>query len=290
MRPPGEFVGVVLEVSPYLAVPSTSSTFAKVVESLLVWCRAQMLCQRGGSLRVVAALPCSTEVVYSSADCPNFAEGGPRMAAALRRLSAGDGGGGAAPGGRRRAAAVATPAALSRLLCAANKQAPGTPCRALVVKLGADVAAQYNEAMNCVFAASRRGVVLDALVLAPKASHSMQQVARLTGGAFLHVHPQQVDQLATFLVNVFLASHATRQHLALPPLLEADLRAACFCCTPAKYVDVGFVCTSCLAIYCDAGRKCPCTAFFADEEADAARRRAEGAGEEPAAASAGGPR
>lgn len=69
--------------------------------------------------------------------------------------------------------------------------------RVLVVKLGPDVAAQYNATMNCVFSAQRHGTVVDALVLSPRPSVLMQQAARLTTGTLIHLHETHRDQLAT---------------------------------------------------------------------------------------------
>ncbi|KAJ1455438.1 TFIIH subunit Tfb4/p34 [Pelagophyceae sp. CCMP2097] len=112
--------------------------------------------------------------------------------------------------------------------------------------------------MNCVFSAQRHGTVIDALVLSPRPSVLMQQAARLTKGTLVHLYESHRDQLATHLLSIFSASVACRAHLNMPPLDEADFRAACFCCTPPKTLESGWVCSSCLAIYCSSETRCRC--------------------------------
>ena len=47
--------------------------------------------------------------------------------------------------------------------------------------------------------------------------------------------------------------------MSLPALHEADFRTACLCCTPPKILDRGYVCATCLSVYCRADHECPCT-------------------------------
>ena len=42
-------------------------------------------------------------------------------------------------------------------------------------------------------------------------------------------------------------------------LEDADMRVACVCCAPPKILDRGYVCTTCLSVFCDADATCPCS-------------------------------
>jgi transcription initiation factor TFIIH subunit 3 len=47
----------------------------------------------------------------------------------------------------------------------------------------------------------------------------------------------------------FLPDQRSRKHLVLPTRVDVDFRAACFC--HRRVVDVGFVCSICLSIFCE---------------------------------------
>ena len=135
------------------------------------------------------------------------------------------------------------------------------PFPAQVVKVAEDDAAQYNGTMNCIFSAERHGVLVDAVSVAPTPSALMKQAAHLTGGAFLHVAPAKLAQLLPSALAAFAADAKCRVDLNLPFLEEADFRVACFCCAPPATLDRGWVCTTCLSVYCASFKgPCPCTA------------------------------
>lgn len=60
---------------------------------------------------------------------------------------------------------------------------------------------------------------------------------------------------------IFLPDQKVRQHLVLPFQLNVDFRAACFC--HKKILDIGFVCSVCLSIFCMTYPKClTCDTIF----------------------------
>ena len=159
-------------------------------------------------------------------------------------------------------APVATSAAIGRALCFARRrfERDRVSSRVLLLKLGADSAAQYNAVMNCVFCAKSASVPLDACALTGANPALAKQAAHLTAGVFLHVADSQLQELGLHLLCSFAAAPGpAREQLALPKLDEADFRAACFCCKPPTVLDRGFVCSVCLAIYCDNKRPCACS-------------------------------
>lgn len=147
--------------------------------------------------------------------------------------------------------------------------------RILVVRAAEDTAAQYLALMNAVFTAQKLRVPIDACIIPPttttlagttedplrqssstmalrESSHSslFQQAADLTGGTYLSV-PRPAC-LLQYLTSVFLPRAEMRSRLILPDSrstsLGVDFRAACFC--HRKLVDLAYVCSVCLSIFC----------------------------------------
>ena len=124
--------------------------------------------------------------------------------------------------------------------------------------------------MNCLFAAKRRKVLVDACSVAPSPSPLMRQAAHLAGGIFAHVPPDRLDRLLATALASFAADAACRERLALPRLAEADFRVACLCCAPPKLLARGYCCTTCLSVYCRPDFVCPCSAGLKAAAAGAA--------------------
>ncbi|XP_029194878.2 general transcription factor IIH subunit 3-like isoform X1 [Acropora millepora] len=141
--------------------------------------------------------------------------------------------------------------ALTMALCyihRAEKECPvgqKLKSRILVLKAAPDVSTQYMAIMNCIFAAQKSNTVIDACVL-NEHSGFLQQAADITGGLYLKV-PRTLA-LLQYLLWVFLPEPDVREQLVLPSSLHIDYRAACFC--HRQLVDIGFVCSVCLSIYC----------------------------------------
>ncbi|CAB4056433.1 TFIIH3 [Lepeophtheirus salmonis] len=74
----------------------------------------------------------------------------------------------------------------------------------------------------------------------------MNQGADITGGMYFNVPDNAA--LLQFLLWIFLPSAEMRPQLGLPSANKVDFRAACFC--HRQLVDIGFVCSVCLSIFC----------------------------------------
>ena len=68
----------------------------------------------------------------------------------------------------------------------------------------------------------------------------------VSGGYYFRI--EQIERLLQVLVWIFLPDTSERPQLGLPPQANVDFRAACFC--HRQLVDVGFVCSVCLSIFC----------------------------------------
>ena len=244
IAPPTPLLGIVVEVSPNTTPSSSSQSYAKVVEAVVALRNAHLLCHHGGEVLVVAALPGATQFI--SSDQQN---GGAATAKQLRECAE------RADSERKTPAAVA--AALGRFLCYASRKTSTARC--VLFKCGEDDAAQYHAVMNCLFAARRRKILVDAVSLGAKPSPLAKLCAHLAKGAFTHNPPHLRDRLVAVALATFGADAECRQSLSLPALHEADFRTACLCCTPPKILDRGYVCATCLSVYCRADHECPCT-------------------------------
>lgn len=122
--------------------------------------------------------------------------------------------------------------------------------RILVISVSGDLASQYIPIMNAIFAAQRRSIPLDILKLAGDTVF-LQQAADATGGVYMSLTtPAARAGLMQYLMFAYLPDQSARRHLQ--PAGEGrdgvDFRAACFC--HRRVVDVGFVCSICLSIFC----------------------------------------
>lgn len=141
-----------------------------------------------------------------------------------------------------------------------RKKAPGVKlnCRVLVVTGSGDSASQYMNYMNVFFTAQKQNVVIDVCSLDQHLS-LLQQGCDITSGLYLKV--PQVQGLLQYLLWVFLPEPPVRQKLVLPPPAKVDYRAACFC--HRELIDIGYVCSVCLSIFCKFSPICTtCHAVF----------------------------
>lgn len=125
----------------------------------------------------------------------------------------------------------------------------GTPrgllSRILVVSVSGDLAHQYIPIMNTTFAAQRLRIPIDIVKLAGDTVF-LQQASDATRGTY--IQPRNPQGLLQYLMFAFLPDQAARVHLVSPSQDVVDFRAACFC--HRNVVDVGFVCSICLSIFC----------------------------------------
>ncbi|RDW66035.1 hypothetical protein BP6252_09670 [Coleophoma cylindrospora] len=121
----------------------------------------------------------------------------------------------------------------------------GLQSRILVLSVSGDLAHQYIPIMNTTFAAQRLRIPIDILKLAGDTVF-LQQASDTTKGIYLQCRSPQ--GLLQYLMLAFLPDQIARKNLVAPTQEVVDFRAACFC--HRRVVDVGFVCSICLSIFC----------------------------------------
>lgn len=127
----------------------------------------------------------------------------------------------------------------------ADTTAAGLQSRILVLSVSGDLAHQYIPIMNTTFACQALRIPIDILKLAGDTVF-LQQASDATKGIYMQVRsPQGILQ---YLMMAFLPDQIARKNLVAPSQEVVDFRAACFC--HRKVVDIGFVCSICLSIFC----------------------------------------
>ncbi|KAJ3188326.1 RNA polymerase II transcription factor B subunit 4 [Gaertneriomyces sp. JEL0708] len=130
--------------------------------------------------------------------------------------------------------------------------------RIVIFSISADASAQYIPIMNCIFAAQKLGIKIDVCRFTGKTygrkSVFLPQASYITGGIYLEI-PEPKKSLLQYLLTAFLPEESMRKMLRLPGRDQVDFRAACFC--HKTVVDVGFVCSVCLSIFCSVSDECP---------------------------------
>ncbi|KAL4938307.1 hypothetical protein BDV06DRAFT_57844 [Aspergillus oleicola] len=126
--------------------------------------------------------------------------------------------------------------------------AEGLQSRILIISVSSATgsAHQYIPIMNSIFACQRLGIPIDVAKLSGDAVF-LQQASDATRGIYMSLSSPR--GLLQYLMMAFLPDQRSRRHLILPTRVDVDFRAACFC--HRRVVDVGFVCSICLSIFCE---------------------------------------
>jgi transcription initiation factor TFIIH subunit 3 len=126
--------------------------------------------------------------------------------------------------------------------------AEGLQSRILIISVSSATgsAHQYIPLMNGIFACQRLRVPIDVCKLSGDAVF-LQQASDATKGIYMSL--SEPRGLLQYLMMAFLPDQRSRKHLVLPTRVDVDFRAACFC--HRRVVDVGFVCSICLSIFCE---------------------------------------
>uniref|UniRef100_M8C5L7 General transcription and DNA repair factor IIH subunit TFB4 n=1 Tax=Aegilops tauschii TaxID=37682 RepID=M8C5L7_AEGTA len=95
-------------------------------------------------------------------------------------------------------------------------------------------------------------VPIDTCIVGTQDSAFLQQASYITGGVYMK--PQELSGLFQYLAAVFATDLHSRTFLRLPKTLGVDFRASCFC--HKKTIDMGYVCSVCLSIFCKYHKKC----------------------------------
>lgn len=121
--------------------------------------------------------------------------------------------------------------------------------RILILSVSGDLAVQYIPIMNSIFACQRLSIPIDILKLAGDTVF-LQQAADATGGIYMALDEGTRAGFLQYLMFAYLPDEGARKHLIVPGEGEGvDFRAACFC--HRRVVDIGFVCSICLSIFCE---------------------------------------
>ncbi|KAF5321610.1 hypothetical protein D9619_002025 [Psilocybe cf. subviscida] len=159
--------------------------------------------------------------------------------------------------------------ALTKALCYINRLGSRHDPRILILSASPDLSSSYIPIMNAIFSAQKlvrhspplspcaaltvfQKITIDACQIAGPETVFLQQAAHLTGGSYLYLDRR--DALLQYLIMAFLPPPAIRTILAVPTLDRVDFRAACFC--HKNIIDIGFVCSVCLSIFCQAVPVC----------------------------------
>lgn len=157
-------------------------------------------------------------------------------------------------GGATNAADSGPPNASSHAVEANNKNLLHSRILLISVSPSHDLAHQYIPIMNSIFACQRLFVPIDICQIPtpnspPSSTVFLQQASDVTKGVYIPLSNATSGGLLQYLMMAFLPTQSSRIHLMLPTRIDVDFRAACFC--HRRVVDIGFVCSICLSIFCN---------------------------------------
>lgn len=156
-------------------------------------------------------------------------------------------------GGSKLDASTATSASLlpggtTSTASATANTSTGLQSRILIISVSSSTgsAHQYIPIMNSIFACQRLHIPIDVCKLSGDAVF-LQQASDATKGVYMSL--AEPRGLLQYLMMAFLPDQRSRRHLVLPSRVDVDFRAACFC--HRRVVNIGFVCSICLSIFCE---------------------------------------
>ncbi|KAF9231942.1 transcription factor Tfb4, partial [Melanogaster broomeanus] len=129
---------------------------------------------------------------------------------------------------------------------AADDPATVSDPRILILSVSPDLSSSYIPIMNSIFSAQKLKVTIDVCKIYGPDTVFLQQAAHLTNGSYIYL--ERRDALLQYLIMSFLSPPSIRKVIAVPKQDQIDFRAACFC--HKNIVDIGFVCSVCLSIFC----------------------------------------
>ncbi|KAJ7178361.1 TFIIH subunit Tfb4/p34 [Mycena crocata] len=118
--------------------------------------------------------------------------------------------------------------------------------RILILSVSPDLSTSYIPIMNAIFSAQKLKATIDVCQIYGPNTVFLQQAAHLTGGSYIFL--ERRDALLQYLIMSFLPPLSIRKTLSVPTQEQVDFRAACFC--HKNIIDIGFVCSVCLSIFC----------------------------------------
>ncbi|KAJ7680574.1 transcription factor Tfb4-domain-containing protein [Mycena polygramma] len=273
----GSHLSVVIDLSPVHWELSSREppentyplTLATFLSQLLAFLNSHIACRHENSLAVFGAFPGKSMMLYSSSDpasdlstdmnansYPPFQAVDSavvqRVMAELDVLEE-----------QEEEAPSALVGALAKALCYVNRitlppssnskaQANGfhpgvlPDPRILILSVSPDLSTSYIPIMNSIFSAQKLKATIDVCQIYGPNTVFLQQAAHLTGGSYIFL--ERRDALLQYLIMSFLPPPSIRKTLSVPTQEQVDFRAACFC--HKNIIDIGFVCSVCLSIFC----------------------------------------
>ncbi|KAI0630365.1 transcription factor Tfb4 [Trametes polyzona] len=266
-------LSVVLDLSPTqwaLCAQSTNPpgiSLQAFLSQLLAFLNAHIACKDENTLAVFGALPGQSVLLYSSTGEVTASDNEPTdpntyrpfktldsavMNSLAERLGS--------LGDAQEEAPIGLVGCLTKALCYINRITTNTVSsgssreassssvdpRILMLSVSPDQSSTYIPIMNSIFSAQKLKVTIDVCKIFGAENVFLQQAAHLTGGAYVHV--EKTDALLQYMMMSFLPPPAIRQLIAVPTQDRVDFRAACFC--HKRIVEIGFVCSVCLSIFC----------------------------------------
>jgi transcription initiation factor TFIIH subunit 3 len=127
------------------------------------------------------------------------------------------------------------------------------PARIIVFSATKDDPSQTVPTMNSIFACHKKGITIDSVSIGSYSTSSLLQVAAdITSG--YHSQVRTISHLQSVLMSVLLVDAPLRQELRIPKLALVDHKATCFC--HQRYASIGYVCSVCLAVFCEPCQPC----------------------------------
>ncbi|KAL1939789.1 hypothetical protein VTO73DRAFT_9489 [Trametes versicolor] len=266
-------LSVILDLSPTQWALSAQSTnppgisLETFLSQLLAFLNAHIACKDENTLAVFGALPGESVLLYSSTGEVTASDDGPTdsntyrpfktldatvMKSLAERLES--------FGDAAEEAPIGIVGCMTKALCYINRITSNTTAagpneddpttsidpRILVLSVSPDQSSTYIPIMNSIFSAQKLKVTIDVCKIFGADNVFLQQAAHLTGGAYVQV--DRTDALLQYMMMSFLPPPAIRQLIAVPTQDRVDFRAACFC--HKRIVEIGFVCSVCLSIFC----------------------------------------
>ncbi|KAN0090851.1 TFIIH subunit Tfb4/p34 [Tylopilus felleus] len=267
-------LSVILDLSPvqwHLSAQATNPYPLSVetfLSHLLAFLNAHVASKHENTLAVFGALPGKSVMLYSSAETstlvddaslldansyPPFKTVDTTVIQRIRREME-------ALGEMEEEPPCALVGALTKALCYINRIThPSTSTtnlvedptilpdpRILILSVSPDLSSSYIPIMNSIFSAQKLKVTIDVCKIYGPDAAFLQQAAHLTNGSYIYL--ERRDALLQYLIMSFLSPPSIRKVLAAPTQDKIDFRAACFC--HKNIVDIGFVCSVCLSIFC----------------------------------------
>ncbi|OAV98580.1 hypothetical protein PTTG_01790 [Puccinia triticina 1-1 BBBD Race 1] len=245
---------------------SSAASLVSVIESFLIFANSHLALRHENAIAVYGATLGSSELLYSSLQAKPITKSSKQPAGSrdantyqsfrilndsvangvkhLASLTQSDSIAGKQPGIVR---------ALAKSLCHINRLArdnenkkDSLKARILILSVSPDAPGQYIPMMNCIFSAQKATIPIDVCKISKENAVFLQQAAHLTDGIYYQV--EKPKAILQYLTMIFLPGLAARKFLNLPRHEEVDFRAACFC--HREIIDVGYVCSVCLSIFC----------------------------------------